>query len=75
MNRPNLSRALILLMLLTSLTQGPVAQTLTSATIVGTVSDSSGAVVPHATVRITQTDTEVGTARARKRCHGPRAQL
>lgn len=34
------------------------AQTLTSATVVGTVADSSGAAVPDAAVRITQTDTD-----------------
>ncbi len=55
---PNFTRALILSMLFTLFTKEVVAQTLTSATIVGTVSDSSGAFVPHASVRITQTDTQ-----------------
>jgi hypothetical protein len=55
----NFTRALILIMLLASLTKEVVGQTLTSATIVGTVSDSSGAFVPHANVRITQAETEV----------------
>src|ERR1700761_242516 len=56
---PNFTKALILLILFGSSTKPVVTQTLTSATIVGTVSDSSGAFVPHATVRITQADTEV----------------
>ncbi len=34
------------------------AQTLTSATVVGTVRDSSGAVVPDVTVRIRQPETD-----------------
>ncbi len=55
----NFTRALILIMLFAALTSAVVAQTLTSATIVGTVSDSSGAFVPHVSVRITQTGTEV----------------
>ncbi len=35
-----------------------IAQTLTSATVVGTVRDSSGAVVPSATIRIRQPETD-----------------
>ena len=35
-----------------------IAQTLTSATVVGTVRDSSGAVIPSATVRIRQPETD-----------------
>jgi hypothetical protein len=42
---PNFTRALILLMLFAVFTKEAVAQTLTSATIVGTVTDSSGAFV------------------------------
>jgi hypothetical protein len=38
------------------------AQTLTSATVVGTVKDSSGAVVPSATIRIRQPETNAGSA-------------
>jgi hypothetical protein len=39
-----------------------VAQTLTSATVVGTVRDSSGAVIPDATVRIRQPETDAVSA-------------
>ena len=58
MNRLNLFRILFSLLLLASFTNISLAQTLTSATIVGTVSDSSGALIEGASVRITQTDTD-----------------
>jgi hypothetical protein len=59
MIRVNFTRALVLLLLFASFTTNVISQTLTSATIVGTVSDSSGAFVPQVNVRITQTGTEV----------------
>jgi len=50
-------RLLVLLLLLTPATS-IFSQTLTSATVVGTVRDSTGAVIPNATVRIRQLETD-----------------
>jgi hypothetical protein len=51
-------RGLFALLLLISPVRVLIAQTLTSATVVGVVRDSSGAVVPSATVRIRQPETD-----------------
>ena len=53
-------RKLLFALLLVALPFHPsVAQTLTSATVVGTVRDSSVAVIPSATIRIRQPETEI----------------
>ncbi|MFT4113353.1 carboxypeptidase regulatory-like domain-containing protein [Silvibacterium sp.] len=49
---------LLLVLLLLSSVRSLIAQTLTSATVVGVVKDSSGAVVPGVTVRIRQPQTD-----------------
>lgn len=51
------SRTLLLAYLLSPILAGS-AQTLTSATVVGTVTDQAGAVVPGARIRIRQTETD-----------------
>jgi Carboxypeptidase regulatory-like domain/TonB-dependent Receptor Plug Domain len=58
MNSNNFSRTFFAFVLLALLVGMSSAQTLTSATIVGIVTDSSGAVIPDASVQITQTDTD-----------------
>ena len=57
MKRLSFFRFLFLLLLLASFQPFIHAQTLTSATVVGVVTDSSGAIVPNASVKIVQTDT------------------
>jgi hypothetical protein len=57
MKRLRFFRSLFLLPLLPSFQPLVHAQTLTSATVVGVVTDSSGAIVPKANVKIVQTDT------------------
>ncbi|SFS13862.1 TonB-dependent Receptor Plug Domain [Granulicella pectinivorans] len=58
MKRLNLSRVLLLLLFLVGVGAWPaLAQTLTSATITGIVTDTSGALVPKASVKATQTET------------------
>jgi len=56
MNRLQLSRLLFLSLCLPSAYQAANAQTLTSATVAGVVTDSSGAIVPNATITIVQTN-------------------
>jgi hypothetical protein len=51
-------RRLLLALLFLSPVRHLLSQTLTSATVVGTVTDSSGAVVPGATIRIRQPETD-----------------
>lgn len=57
--KPHKSRGLLLAILLAILPwHKGAAQTLTSATVVGTVRDASGAVIPSATVQIRQPETD-----------------
>ncbi len=56
MNRLQLSRLLFLSLCLPTAYQAANAQTLTSATVAGVVTDSSGAIVPNATITIVQTN-------------------
>src|SRR3982074_373591 len=54
MRRSESAKVILALFLFTFTARLLVGQTLTSATIVGTVTDSAGAVIPDAAVRITQ---------------------
>jgi Carboxypeptidase regulatory-like domain/TonB-dependent Receptor Plug Domain len=58
MTSATVRRLLLALLFLFSPVHHLPSQTLTSATVVGTVTDSSGAVVPGATVRILQPETD-----------------
>lgn len=58
MTPSTLRRLLLALLVLVSSANYVIGQTLTSATVVGTVIDSSGAVVPGAAVRIRQPETD-----------------
>jgi Carboxypeptidase regulatory-like domain/TonB-dependent Receptor Plug Domain len=57
MSLSNFRRLVLALLLLTLPVRNSIAQTLTSATVVGTVTDSSGAIVPGVTVTIKQPET------------------
>jgi protocatechuate 3,4-dioxygenase beta subunit len=58
MNSPKFRRLALALLLSSLPVSQLIAQTLTSATVVGTVKDATGAVVPNATVRIRQPETD-----------------
>ena len=58
MNSARFRRLAFALLLFSLPVQRLIAQTLTSATVVGTVTDSTGAVVPNATVHIRQPETD-----------------